>query len=470
MTTQALAQQLLIERFQTPTYAGRIDPIWECLLFVAKEEAPQTMFSSGIPVAKEGGNSPVPQIDMKRIFALGIDPHTAVTNDLTDAHKHKNIDSPIGLASAMLYHRIDPDLGARCIRHYNTHPDLLDGTTPHEFWRLEGQINPTCPEDFHQDYPDLKPITKSDDNPFKQARTLPLTASMLGWADLAVRRQAFAYVNAATIGNCFLVSAMHGKWEHEVEVATHRLLRADKGPRPVYGQLTQLVRLAGSEFIRRWLKDIEGVRKALGIVRRDATETEMIEGVRQLLKSEHLQGHLLAQFGRPIHPKELKKAMGRSTADLANFLYEAPFSVISELVEDRVTTTAVLASQVGDVNPTKLRLCLVDHDKRPELRDYIGTDTWFKSMKSDMNWIPDTEWFCQRYVRSKALREQVFDVAKQNLYAAFLISLPVFSGENATNMDRALGAESYDPIKIMNIRHELQDHCVQVRQSKRIAD
>jgi len=192
MKDKALAQQLILERIPTErtSMAGKgTNSVWRALVFAFGGDAKQfydtALCEQDHRLSFNGlGNS-------IQTFALGVDPHTALVDELIPKSTNGNTHNPFNIMTMMLHHDVDTADAKKCYHYFRGNKSLIKTQYLAGFWqRLGVTHNPTSPEQF-----DLEPL------PWIQTdgEEVPLHSSLLPWLPGAIQHRAVDGIAAGSL-------------------------------------------------------------------------------------------------------------------------------------------------------------------------------------------------------------------------------------------------------------------------------
>lgn len=458
-----MARQIITERIVSNSLANqRSAQTWRLFVFLAGRQAKELLHRAfGVRINDEKYGEGFPKLDPASLMRIGVGPWTMLHAGLTKQERLDTDMTPFAFAIALLANDFDPNEALECLNWYHQDKERYHNTNPQSFWsgRL---ICPVIPEQFEEKFPEAPGLHRfggrARADPFVGAisgknngRTLPLTNTYFGWLNEAQQLRARKYVNMGTLSNFYLMSKIHdGTWDDMVKKTARELLRKESKAQPNYHELTVASQIIDNSDLVDWLRGRKGVRNALFVVRPDATELQMTTGLRVLLNSDAAKSALIQRIARPLTPDEVADMR---SPEIVQFLWEAPWSIIEKVSRKRDKVLASLMPHVGNVDSSRLRACLSPHKERKKRILPVTSDKWFQENFEKTDWNSQMSIIVQGYKRACELRKEVLKAAG-NIYRAFLLILPSYTGEYAGNIDQVLGKMSSAEVALRRDFHK----------------
>lgn len=156
--------------------------------------------------------------------------------------------------------------------------------------------------------------------------------------------------------------------------AARELTRLWNGNRqPAYDHLASLLRLCSRGVAEARIGEAKGVRRMLGICRRDTPTTHMQMALAEIATSGKA-GEVSALYGRAPTVDELVKVRSQG---IVQILYLMPYTLLQEVLEEsraEERLRARLLLELGSADTERLRSAFSDHAGRATLRPYPLVD------------------------------------------------------------------------------------------------
>lgn len=398
---------------------------WRLLMLAYDERLFELPHQLGLDPPAPGRAVPFnyPAFTLSQTMRLGIAPTKAMLYPIMGGFDHQY--TPIHIATAMLRH------GA-AVNHEEAHQLLTVSfmkkaypTRSASQFAAHAFINPYRPEDLG-----LKPFDA--ELLFTPDRS-PIILDELGnaaWFPVSYIERILAVTeNAHWYSPLVKLNGVHGLWHPLVHRASSKLLHGKReSANHEYRNTTTYLRNASPTTAREWLSKVDGVRRILNVVRRDATPKEMALGLSTIIANQNPRTEEMFRYiGRELTVEDFA-AMKPAAALRA--LYFAPYDAVAQAIKDSSIDIGSMFFALTDPNTLPLvTSCMSQHGSRekkwfPDTVEgkhdlSMQTDTSPEKLKE--TWTNAFKPFIDDYDRAKEWRDELVQLASPDvLFLALL--------------------------------------------------